>query len=322
VIAADASATAPVSSRPACLACGADALTLWATARDMEYGHLESEYQYLRCPSCASLSISPVPREQLHEIYPPNYYSFESAKRSLIYRIKDRLDERYFKALLASIPGGSLRVMDVGGGDGEQLDVIRRADPRVTTTEVVDIDADAEQRARAKGHEYYRGRIENYDRNERFDFVLLLNVIEHVDAPEQVLRTLGRLLSPTGRILVKTPNIDSLDVRLFRHRNWGGFHCPRHWVLFNRSGFEALVRRSGLRVREFRYTQGAPFWAMSVLFVMSRHGLARITPDRPATSHPLFAMLTGLAAAFDIARGALGAKTSQMFFVLERADTP
>jgi SAM-dependent methyltransferase len=181
------------------------------------------------------------------------------------------------------------------------------------------MDPRAEAHARRQGHGYFCGRIEDFEAAERFDLVLLLNLIEHVADPERVLARLRAALSEHGVILVKTPNHDSLDARCFRRHNWAGYHCPRHWVLFERESFRALAARAGLAVRELRYTQGAAFWANSVLFALAERGLVSITRERPAMSHPLFPLLAAPFAAFDLARAACGGRPSQMFVTLTRA---
>ena len=143
-----------------------------------------------------------------------------------------------------------------------------------------------------------------------------MEVIEHVADPASVLCSLRKLLSPTGLILIKTPNIDTLDGRLFRNHNWGGFHCPRHFVLFNKESLEHLGSRCGFRVREVFYTQGGPQWACSILGWLGLKGWLRISADRPLYTHPVYPAVSALAAAFDFARSPFMA-TAQMFAVFQ-----
>lgn len=306
-----------------CLACGSAELELWTHSRDTEYFTTPEPFALHRCRACDALSIDPVPQERLREIYPATYYSFASGKRSFATRVKEALDRRRFAQLLRDLPGRELAVLDVGGGSGYLLDLVKRADPRVARTQVVDFDPEAERAARARGHGYFRGRIEDYATDQRFDLVLLLNLIEHVADPGAVLAKARTLLRPGGVILVQTPNWRCLDERLFRHKSWGGYHTPRHWVLLTRSSFAALVERAGLRLRRFRYTQGGWFWAVSVLAWLHEKGLVKASFERPLNRHPLFGPLAALFAAFDFARlpFARGAQMScELVAASDRAD--
>lgn len=309
----------PEDRTPACLVCGSGDTYRWADATDGEYFTTSDTFHYSRCRRCGVLFIDPVPSARLHEIYPSNYYSFSSPSESLVQRIKRALDLRLFRRLLRNIPGSALAILDVGGGAGWELTWMRQLDSRIRFTQVVDLDAAAESTARANGHEYYRGTIEQFAGDRRFDLILMLNLIEHVQDPRAVLAKASGLLSPGGRLLLKTPNIDSLDARVFRHANWAGYHCPRHWVLFTSTSLIDLAASAGLVVEDFRYTQGAPFWAASLLYQLHLRGLVVLDRDHPAWFHPLFAPLSALFALFDFLRAPFS-KTSQMFLTLKLRD--
>ena len=304
-----------MKSLPKCLACGETNAAAWALATDAEYFTVNDTFQFYRCASCQVLFIDPVPADLLNTIYPSNYYSLVAPTSSIIFAIKNWLDQRIFKKIFSQLPGKSLNVLDIGGGAGWQLNMLRAIEPRITKTYLVDLDPQAEVLARQNGHEYFCGGIEDYETNIKFDFVLLLNLIEHVKDPAKVLIKLRSMLAPGGIAIVKTPNYDALDARLFRHKNWAGYHCPRHWVLFTKESFEKLVARTGLQVKHFSYTQGAPFWAASFLFWLSKAGLVNISKERPVVYHPLFGVLSAGFALIDFIRRPF-AKTSQMFFML------
>jgi 2-polyprenyl-3-methyl-5-hydroxy-6-metoxy-1,4-benzoquinol methylase len=186
--------------------------------------------------------------------------------------IKQFLDDRTFVALTCDVKGPSLTALDVGGGSGWLLNDLKRADPRVNRTTVVDIDPRAEEIARANGHDYHLTTFEQFDTNERFDIIPMLNLIEHVTDPLAVLRKAKELLRPGGRIWIKTPNYDALDACIFKNRSWGGFHTPRHFVLFTRNSLIRHCEAAGFTVAYCSYTQGAPFWTVSA--VNERESLA------------------------------------------------
>ena len=305
-------------SRTQCPVCSSSELKLFARAKDTEYLTSSETFTYLLCLRCGSVFLETPPVDQLDKIYPPNYYSYDPGgqSHSAIARVKEFLDARLFRKLLATIPGENLSVLDVGGGSGWLLSVVRKASPRVKHTQEVDLDERVRVAAEAAGHAFQCCRIENFSSKRSFDLILLLNLIEHVPDPEVVLNAMRRLLSARGLILVKTPNVDTLDCRIFRHRNWGGFHCPRHFVLFNRQSLMDLGQRCGLRVCKMFYTQGAPQWTVSILGWLATKGLARISAERPLYKHPLYPYLCGLCAAFDWIRSPF-MSTAQMFVVFE-----
>lgn len=306
-------------SRPRCLLCSGREVEHWAQGWDAEYRTSDRRYDYYMCTRCRVLFIDPVPDDRLGEIYPPNYYSYASDERSVVHALKDRLEARTFRKILRGIPGEDLSVLDIGGGDGTSLDLLRATDSRIGFTQVVDMDEGAAMLARSKGHEYHHGRIEDFESERLFDVVLLLNLIEHVADPRAVLSRVRSQMTERGVVVVKTPNYDSLDARIFREANWAGYHCPRHWVLFQRSSFELLAQEVGLQLRAFSYTQGAAFWAASVLFWLADRGWLEISKERPAMAHPLFPPLSAVFAGFDLARKTLGARPSQMFLTLRKS---
>ncbi len=301
-----------------CLACGSADVQPWATARDVEYHSTADAFGYVRCTGCGALSIAEVPRDRLAEIYPDTYYSFSGEKLSIPERVKQWLDRRQFRQLLGRLKGETLSALDVGGGTGWLLTQARAVEPRLHHTAVVDIDPQARKGAEALGHAFHLGRIETFNSKRKFDLILLLNLIEHVEDPVAVLTRMRSLLAPGGIMLVKTPNHDSLDARMFRNRSWGGFHCPRHWVIFTPESFGSAVERAGLRLDRLELTQGAPFWAVSALEWLGSRGLVRISRDRPMCRHPLFGPLLAAFAAIDIVRKPFS-RTSQMFAYVSAA---
>lgn len=298
----------------ACPVCSDAHGTLFAYARDVEYYSTDQSYPYMACPKCGSLFLYRPPVDQLRTIYPPNYYSYQTAgqRAGLVERLKQRLDARLFRKLLGKLKGDQLRVLDIGGGSGWLLTLIRQISDRVSETHEVDFDEGARAAAEAAGHVFHLGTVESFESECPFDLILMLNLIEHLPDPAKVLRSMQKLLAPGGLILIKTPNVNTLDCRLFRNHNWGGFHCPRHFVLFNRESITELGNSCGLRLVRASYTQGAPQWACSILGWLGQKRWIRISRERPLYTHPLYPAVCAMAGAFDFLRAPFMA-TAQMF---------
>ena len=92
-----------------------------------------------------------------------------------------------------------------------------------------------------------------------FALVTAIEVIEHVESPISFLRTVGRLLKPTGAAIISTPNVDNVPARLKflftgRIRMMDAYSEPTHISPI----FADLLRRqylplAGLQVAEWSH---------------------------------------------------------------------
>ena len=100
-------------------------------------------------------------------------------------------------------------VVDMACGEGYGVEVLARRARRVTG---VDANPEAHEHARLKytrpGIRFVRELVESYE--EPCDAVVLLQTIEHVAHPAEVLRHFRGLLRPDGAVYVSTPNLLTL----------------------------------------------------------------------------------------------------------------
>lgn len=301
---------------PDCPICKSPQTNIWSVAKDYEYLSTEKPYNYYNCGSCQTIFIDPAPIDELKIIYPDNYYSFVPHKKNIVLSVKEWLDEQKLKSVLKKINKSQINVLDIGGGTGWLSSLVRKIDKRVSLTQIVDIDRKAKTVAEKNGHSYYQGTLEEFDPDNQFDLILMLNLIEHVQNPFEVIQKASKLLSKEGMILIKTPNTQSVDARLFKKSYWGGLHCPRHWVIFSEASFRFMIRQTRLTIESLHYTQGAPFWAFSIIASLSKKKLLTVDKQRPIIFHPVFPIISAIAAVFDFIRRPFS-QTSQMFIVLK-----
>lgn len=77
-----------------------------------------------------------------------------------------------------------------------------------------------------------------------FDFVVLQDVIEHVESPYALLDEIDGLLAPGGHVLIGTPNANRIDLgRVSTFLN--ELHVPYHLHIYTREGLESIGRRTG-----------------------------------------------------------------------------
>jgi SAM-dependent methyltransferase len=144
----------------------------------------------------------------------PGYDRYDRYARSIT-RAKDPLaflaekEEHYWavRKAVESLPVGA-EVLDVGSGLGYLTYAFVRAGLRATG---LDLSEEAIDRARSRfGNNYVAADFFAWSEQNpaRYDLVVMLELIEHVEAPLLWLQSAMRLIKPGGRLLLSTPNRD------------------------------------------------------------------------------------------------------------------
>ncbi|HET7086199.1 MAG TPA: class I SAM-dependent methyltransferase [Rhizomicrobium sp.] len=311
----------PLRAVPACPVCGESGGVRIAQGQDYEMQTCANLWPVLRCARCGAARLDPRPDDvALPVIYPPTYYSYAMSETlsPLVLWGKSVLDRLKFGAILRALARPPASFLDIGCGDGHYLDLMAKRG--IKPQRIFGIEMGASEKLRNKGFCIFDGRVEDCEivAPGSLDLVTMFHVIEHVADPVLVLARVRDWLSPDGVLALETPNLDSLDARLFRARWWGGYHFPRHWVLFDPASIRKALEKAGLEMLAIRYQTGHSFWLYSfhhllrynARFPMPR--LARLFD--PLRSKLMLILFTGL----DILRRSLGMKTSAMLVLARR----
>lgn len=261
-----------------CTACGHHEDEPMWTGIEHEYRGetTDAPFTVVKCTSCGLARLNPRPDvSELGRIYPPTYYAYgltdsvdAAVKGGPILRFTEKAKiTRYQKRLLRIVKQlgdteGPIRLLDIGCGDGRLLDWYKESSigDRIEAYGI-DISEEAVATAKARGHEAVAGRFETDTKlpNNSFDIILAFHVIEHVDDPTAFMKRGAELLRPGGIFVVATPNIDSIDAKLFK-KYWGGNHFPRHWTFYSKKTLAALAQSQGLEQAEIEWEVNPVFW--------------------------------------------------------------
>lgn len=303
-----------------CAVCGEPTTTPFARGRDYELETCSNEWTFVQCIACAHVWLDPRPHvSALPTIYPPHYYAYDYEQRinPVARRAKAALDARKLAGILRRLERAPRSYLDVGCGTGRYLRAMAARGLDRPAIHGLEIDAGVVARLAAEGFAVQCARAETAEiPDASLDLITMFHVLEHVDAPDAVVSRLARWLAPGGVLAIETPNLDSLDRRLFAARYWGGYHIPRHWHLFAPDTLARLLRNAGLEPLRTTYQTGHSFWMYSLHhWLKYERGMPRL-----ARLFDPFRSVIPLAAftAFDIARAALGARTSAMLMLARR----
>ena len=87
--------------------------------------------------------------------------------------------------------------------------------------------------------------------SDTYDVVTIIEVIEHVPDPKEVLKLLASKLSASGIVYLTTPNFDSLNRRILKGR-WRALWYPDHINIFQAKSISSIMSECGLKIVEIR----------------------------------------------------------------------
>ncbi|MHB0923870.1 MAG: class I SAM-dependent methyltransferase [Bellilinea sp.] len=90
--------------------------------------------------------------------------------------------------------------------------------------------------------------IQNYDpKGIKFDVITMWDVLEHLPNPNEVFAKLITFLKPDGLLMMRVPNSQSWDAKIFG-QYWAGYDSPRHFFVYNPKNLEILLDKISMEI--------------------------------------------------------------------------
>lgn len=203
-------------------------------------------FSFAVCADCKTVYIDPVPTEEtLERLYndPSESFLFNKDSEGANVEVRAGHHEDY-EAILRMIgkPKERLRLLEVGCANGSFLMTASQA----FDVEGVEINNSTAEVARQNGFKVKTGRIADVEGEALYDIVVMLQVIEHIVRPGELIREIVRLLKPGGYFYLDMPNVDSASFNYLgeRHMHISSYG---HVSMFNRESLIRLCEKKGLQ---------------------------------------------------------------------------
>ncbi|MES2381132.1 MAG: class I SAM-dependent methyltransferase [Bacteroidota bacterium] len=249
-----------------CNVCGNKSYTPHTQGYDFEYQTTFDTFNLVTCNACQHLYLQNVPdMEELPVIYPDNYqpYLFETDLNPVVRWFRDRVQLAKVKDYKKHIPAKA-NIIEIGAGSGILIESLKRFGPDTWKLTANEFEMKRLSRLEGKGIHFKLGNFETIEFEEKYDVIIMNQLIEHLYDPDKILKRCHSILNPNGIIIIETPNYDSLDHRLFKNKYWGGYHIPRHFNIYSDKTLKLHVEKNNFTVVKQEFLLSPAFWVQSM----------------------------------------------------------
>ncbi len=227
---------------------------------DSSYGRVLSIF---KCRDCGFLQCLDMPdtTDYYRELEDTDY---ETGRKERIHQSR-----RILKKIIHTIgnqPRGT-RLLDIGAGSGILLEA---ASELGFDAEGVEPSDWLRRVAQSHGCSIKADVIPHPDISGPYDIVTMIDVIEHIAAPYEMLESALSLLRPGGIIVIVTPDVQSLAARIMGWKWW--HYRIAHVGYFNKKNLQFLFDKLGIELLSI----SRPSWSFSMAYIRER--LVRYLP--------------------------------------------
>jgi SAM-dependent methyltransferase len=202
------------------------------------------DFEMVRCNDCGTVFTSVLPSSQEEaEDYSAYYHEGNLVVPDFVAERLDQLVSGFDRYRRRN------RWLDVGCGAGTLL---RAAGNRGWDAVGTEVSAGAVDAGRSQGLDVRLGELADLGLDPAgFDVVSLVEVLEHVPEPRDLLSAAAGLVRPGGVLYVTTPHGRGISARLLGTR-WSVMAPPEHLQLLSAEGLRRLTLETGMRPLRLR----------------------------------------------------------------------
>jgi 2-polyprenyl-3-methyl-5-hydroxy-6-metoxy-1,4-benzoquinol methylase len=231
----------------------------------IDYNDNSAPYAFYQCTYCEIIQIYPFPKDEENTKYysytDPDEYAKGKNKQikfiskipfgSLLLRkyIDGCYQKRYERVLTLCKKG---KILDIGCGEGSFL---KKFPPEKWQRSGIEINKNLAKFAKThtKNATIITKPIESARfPKKNFDILTLWHVLEHIHNPKIVLKSLRKLISPNGYLVIEVPNGNSIYRKFFKS-NWQLLLLPQHLFFWTKKSLIYALNDAGFEVIHTSY---------------------------------------------------------------------
>jgi len=220
-----------------CPLCNSPGKLAYKGVRDFQNLHDNNRYDYCRCSSAACGVLW---RTDANVIEP-------ASAVAPVRKEQPALNDAILPSALKRLSPGT--ILEIGCGTGERLLKLRE--------QGWDVTGHAEDTATAERLSSLNIRFMQQPASDAstesglFDCILVTQGLEQTIDPQAFLAGCHRMLKQGGLLLLRTPNANSLLLRIFQ-TYWFGFNAPRHLIIHTSRSLKRVLKSTGFEVTSLK----------------------------------------------------------------------
>ena len=251
-----------------CVICAGRLVLKLDHVHDTRFGIVQP-YSIYQCEQCDLEQTIPLPTQvELNGLY-EQYYNFSGERNTRYTKLRGLFLNSALYRLWLLIDGdiafqtlkGSGRLLDVGCNEGRGLEFFRR---NGFDSEGLELNSHAAEIARSKGFIVHTSTLEDVHLENKYDVIVLSNVLEHSLNPATMLKAIHGLLNPGGRVCISCPNNQSWLRKAFG-RFWINWHVPFHLTHFSKRTLSELLVQNHFTIEKAQCATPALWVSHSII---------------------------------------------------------
>jgi 2-polyprenyl-3-methyl-5-hydroxy-6-metoxy-1,4-benzoquinol methylase len=227
--------------------------------------------QYLICSNCKSIFAS---RKATHAELLAHYSNYYTKGNLQIPDVaKNSLNKTV--STFSKFRTTNNSICDIGFGAGALLEAAQAHSWACAGSEY---SADAIAIGRSRGWEVHQGDLTPEDLLGPYDVVTIIETLEHVQDPRELLSSASARLRSGGLLYGTTPNAGSLNALILK-QEWSVITYPEHPILISKKALTRLLIEAGFRDISIKSRGLNPYDLISKFRFKSNSKHSRDTPE-------------------------------------------